>query len=370
MAKRVDGRAAGKQGKYVEEEEVARIVAREELSFGDVKRLMRGVRYSRGYDEKFDYANTLVAEAAHYLRPFTLRVLARAEISDEEAAEELEQNKLFFSRLVDLLPSLVRFFGKETRARNPWGIVSMIDDCHNDFHYTIRSARRDRQLREAKGRLAKASKLASETAMALEEAKRHCDIQYQRYREAYYLPSDGPSRFFGDLIHELKMCSGALEIVSVTADIKPKRVFVFGNDQRGTVVEWAYHMCTMWDGPKLVTTPSSEFAMFCSLLFEAMSGRSDEGLAGAINRYARSDERKQWDREGENEEERDNDNFMSEKNRMRSSEEEIALCKVLLKKVGLSDMAKLLLHKRIEHEKQAYEKARTRYGRAKSTSIT
>jgi hypothetical protein len=238
----------------------------------------------------------------------------------------------------------------------------MIDDCHNDFHYTIRSARRDRQLREAKERLGKASKFASETAVALEEAKRHCDIQYQRFREAYYLPSDGPSRFFGDLIHELKMCSGVLEIVSVTADIEPKRVFVFGNDQRGTVVQWAYHMSTMWDGPKLVTTPGSEFAMFCSLLFEAVSGRSDEGLAGAINRYARSDDRKQWDREGENEEERDNDNFTSEKNSMRWSEEEIALCKVLLKKAGLSDMAKVLLHKRIEHEKRAYKKALTRYG--------
>jgi hypothetical protein len=107
MAKRVDGRAARKQEKYVGEEEVARIVAREELSLEDVKRVMRGVRYNRGYDETFDYANTLVPEAADYLRPYTLRVLVRAEINEDEAAEELEQSKLFFSRLVGLLPSLV-----------------------------------------------------------------------------------------------------------------------------------------------------------------------------------------------------------------------------------------------------------------------
>jgi hypothetical protein len=361
MTKRPRLQCARDKDKYVEKAEVARIVAREELSLGGVKRLIRGVRYARGFDERFEYANTLVPEAASYLRPYTLRVLVRGEISEAEAAAEIEQNKLFFSRLVDLLPSLVRFFSRDTRVRNPAGIVSTIDDCHNDFHYTIRSARKDRQLREAKERLAKASKLASETAFALGEAKRHCDIEYDRYRKAYYLPSEGPSRFFGDLIDELKVCSGALEIVNVTADIKPKRLFVFGNDQRGTVVEWAYHMATMWNGPKLVTTPGSDFAAFCSLLFEAVSGTSDEGLAGAINRYARSDNRKQWDREG-NEEVRENDNFLSEKNRMTWSEQEIAVCKEVLKQAGLSDMAKLLLYMRIEHEKRAYEDARTKYG--------
>jgi hypothetical protein len=136
----------------------------------------------------------------------------------------------------------------------------------------------------------------------------------------------------------------------------------YGNDQRTTVVEWAYHMCTMWDGPKLVTTPGSDFAALCSLLFEAVSGRSDEGLAGAINRYARSEERKQWDREGEGEDERDNDNFLSEKNTMRSSEEEVELCKVLLQEPSLSDMAKVLLHTRMKHEQHSYEVARTTYG--------
>jgi hypothetical protein len=360
MAKRSRERIAH-EGQFVEETEIARIVAREELSFDDVKRLIRGVRYTRGYDEKFEYANTLVPEAGDYLRGYTLRALVRAEINEEEAAAEVEQNKLFFSRLVHLLPSLLGFLSKQARARNPWGIISTIDDCHNDFHYTIRSARRDRQLRQAKERLARASNLASETAVALEDAKRHCEFEYDRFRKAYYLPSEGPSRFFGDLIDELKVCSGALEIINVSADIKPKRLFVFGNDQRGSVVERAYHISTMWDGPKLVTTPGSDFAAFCSLLFEAVSGRSDEGLAGAINRYARSDDRKQWDREGD-EEVNENDNFLSEKNQMTWSEQEIELCKTVLKQVGLSDMAKVLLYMRIEHEKRAYEDSRTRYG--------
>lgn len=43
-------------------EEIARILASESLTLKDVKTLMRGARYHRGYDEKFEYANTLLAE--------------------------------------------------------------------------------------------------------------------------------------------------------------------------------------------------------------------------------------------------------------------------------------------------------------------
>src|SRR4051812_357080 len=89
------------------------------------------------------------------------------------------------------------------------------------------------------------------------------------------------------------------------------------NDQRTDLVENVYHMCTMWDGPKLVTTP------LCSLMFEAATGNSDEGLAGAINRYARSNDRRQWDLEGENE--NYDDNFWIEKNQMVQSSKVIEL---------------------------------------------
>jgi hypothetical protein len=116
----------------------------------------------------------------------------------------------------------------------------------------------------------------------------------------------------------------------------------------------------MWEGPKLVTTPGSDFATLCSLMFEAVSGNSDEGLAGAINRFARSDDRKQWDLEGENDD--PDDNFQAERNKMLYSSNEIELCKRILQKRGLSKMALLLLNMRIQHEEQQYEEARTKYG--------
>ncbi len=286
----------------------------------------------------------------------------RADIGEGEASRYLKRNKAFFCRLMNLLPSIVRFFGEEERSRNPRGIISSVDDCHADFHFTAASSRRDRQLRQAKEKLAKASRLASDLAATLEDAKEHCHIEFERYHAVYYPAShlERP-RFLGELIDELRMCSGVLEIVRATADRNPKRLFLFGNDKRKSVVECAYRMCTMWNGPKLVTTPGSDFAALCSLLFEAVSGRSDEGLAGAINRYVRSDDRRQWDRDGE-EDPGEDDNFLIQKNDMAFSAQQIELCKNLLQNANLSEMARDLLGKRIDSERQKYEEARTKYG--------
>jgi hypothetical protein len=344
----------------VEDHVIARILASDAPTFEDIKTLMRGARYTQGYDERFEYANSLLPEASDYLRSHTLRALVRADITEEEAASYLEQNKAFFRRLVNLLPSIAKFFSKEARLRNPWGIVMTIDDCHNEFQATGNSSRRDRQLREAKEKLTRAARLARDSASALKGAEGHFRYEFNRYRNVYYKPAPGPARFLGDLIDELQMCAGVLEIVHEIADIRPRRLFVFGNDQRTDLVASVYHMCSMWDGPKLVTTPGSDFATLCSLIFEAVSGNSDEGLAGAINRYARGDDRKRWDREGENND--PDDNFQEEKSQMIYSSNEIEVCKRILRRPGLSEMALLLLTKRIKHEEQQYEEARTKYG--------
>jgi hypothetical protein len=92
-----------------------------------------------------------------------------------------------------------------------------------------------------------------------------------------------------------------------------------------------------------------------------MTGEADEGLAGAINRYARSDERKKWDEQGE-EELADDDNFASEKHSMRFSEREIELCKALLDKARFSTMAETLLLMRVNRERQNHDEACSKYG--------
>jgi hypothetical protein len=336
--------------------DLERVLRREELTLEDVKVALRIVRYDERGAEITAHADTLLHEAGDYLPPYILRALVRADIDEDEGARYLERNKAFFSRLAELLPSLIGFFN---RRDNLYGILSCIDDCHNDFYAATTSPRKDRQLRETKELIANSLETAVKAVTELEKASRHFTVEYSRYREIYY-PEERP-RHLDELIGELKVCSGVLEIVSAAVDLNPKFLILSGNDQRKSLVEWAYHMCTMWDGPKLVTTPGSQFAALCSLLFEAMCGEADEGLAGAINRYARSDERKEWDEQGE-EQLADDDNFASEKHAIRFSEREIELCEALLDKARFSTTAEILLQMRIKRERQNRDEARSKYG--------
>ncbi|KAG0632532.1 hypothetical protein HOY80DRAFT_1067993, partial [Tuber brumale] len=222
----------------------------------------------------------------------------------------------------------------------------------------------DRQTRETKERLAKAIKASLNAARAIEEAKRFLEIEFDQFREVYR-PYGERQRHLDELIDELRMYSGVVEIVDAVVDLGPQGPFrslhLSGNDARTTLVEYAYHMCTMWDGPKLVTTPGSQFSDLCSLLFEAVTGQAEESLSGAINRYARSDERIQWDQEGQEEDDED-DNFVSQKRRMSASHRDIRLYTAVGRHPGLSQMAKTLLALRLQSEVDRYQKAKNAHG--------
>ncbi|WP_139267653.1 MULTISPECIES: hypothetical protein [unclassified Beijerinckia] len=341
--------------------DITRLLVSETLTFEDIKTLMQGCRYyPDDHSKVFEYADTLLPEASDYLQPHTLHALVRADITEMEAALHLEENKVFFHQLANLLPSIASFFSKEARLRNARGLVGAIDSCRNDFKFRATSARRDRQLREAKEKLRRAASLVREAASALDEAEEYFKNDYDRYRSAYYKLEPGPLQFLSDLIDELRVCVGVLDIQHEVADIEPEKLLLFGNDQRRDLVENVYRMCWAWDGPKLVTTPGSDFSALCSLMFEAVSGRSDEGLAGAINRYARSESRKQKDHFEENYD--PDDNFQDVKEQMQLSVNTIALCKGILQKPSLSDIALQLLNARIKHEEKSYEEAQAKYG--------
>src|SRR5262245_7235982 len=146
-----------------------------------------------------------------------LRALVRADITTDEAALCLERNRAFYSRLVELLPELIGFFNRRDNLR---GILSCIDDCHNDFHVTAKSPRRDRRIREAKEVLTCALETTLAAAKALNEAKRYLEGEFDEYREIYR-PNIERRGGFDELIDDLKMSSGVAEILNATADLDP-----------------------------------------------------------------------------------------------------------------------------------------------------
>jgi hypothetical protein len=104
--------------RFEEDGELWRILQRDTLTLEDVKFLFK--RNRENDPERIAYANSLLPEAGDYLRPYELRALLRAEISETEVAVALAQNKAFFSRLVGLLPSILGFF---ERRQNLKGIL-------------------------------------------------------------------------------------------------------------------------------------------------------------------------------------------------------------------------------------------------------
>jgi hypothetical protein len=101
--------------RFKSNDELWRYLQQETLTLEDVKFLFRRTGNREDDPERIAYANSLLPEAGDFLRPYELRALLRAEISEAEAAIELAGNKAFFSRLVVLLPSLLSFFKRRRR---------------------------------------------------------------------------------------------------------------------------------------------------------------------------------------------------------------------------------------------------------------
>jgi hypothetical protein len=336
------------------------------LALSDIKSIMLRARYDEADLEDVEYANSLIPESGDYLPSHLLSALIRADLSEMDAAPYIEQNKAFFVRLVYLVSDLVRYF-EPCDPRDVIGVLSCIDDCHNDYNISAKSLRKDRLAREAQQSLANALDAVTRAGEALESAKKHLRLEYEEYHRIYYRSSSARSQSGHDieqLIDELKLCSGILNVVGVTAASDADYLLLSGNDKRTVLVDYAYMMSLMWNGPKLITTPGSDFSNFCSLLFEAVTGVTGESLAGAINRYARSDERKKKDADHLESEayESTDDNFITEKRAMEVSAREIKRIKYLLDAGDLSDFARVLLLMKLNQETKNYEAARDTSG--------
>jgi hypothetical protein len=98
---------------------------------------------------------------------------------------------------------------------------------------------------------------------------------------------------------ELKQLIFAADIVAYREKIGDEHFIVGDNKARTHIVECAYSLALYLGKPQFVTTPGSDFAFLCGLIFELATGISDESLAGAINKFARSELRKQLDRHEE-----------------------------------------------------------------------
>jgi hypothetical protein len=121
------------------------------------------------------------------------------------------------------------------------------------------------------------------------------------------------------------------------------------------------------DIPKFTTTPGSQFSFLCGLIYEIATGKADESLAGAINRFSSSEDKKRMDMdELENKTENDNyesgDNFAEVKNEARRLLKEADLWKRISSSRDWSTEESRLIYLRLKAIVERIEECLNRVG--------
>jgi hypothetical protein len=129
----------------------------------------------------------------------------------------------------------------------------------------------------------------------LQMTERQIDIEYDQHKEVMNRTEHKETGRFADLIDNLFSLKFIAEIVKAKHRLDEHTFFVSGNAGKAHIVEWAYTPSLWMGAPKFTTTPGSQFSFLCSLIYEIATGKIDESLAGAINRFSLSDERKKCD---------------------------------------------------------------------------
>jgi hypothetical protein len=328
------------------------------------------MRLARAVDADYArVAESLVPGSAEFLQEEHASALARAEITEGQAKREIAAQKLFFKRLAHLLPGLLRHF-RFDQPSEVLEALARIDDCHRDFSMIEKAQRRDKARRLAVQKLFAAKRAMDKAATALSMVDSIVSMDYERLRSAHL--GERKARSFSisgtsDMAHEMELCSAAIEVCAWRAEREDDYLILSNSGTSTHVVEAAFALSIWFNGPPLVTTPGSDFSAVCSILYEIASGCADESLAGAINRFARSEERQRFlaeevQRCAEDDDALVPDNFRAATSEIAHAREDIERYGQLAALLSLSEMARALANSMVGDAEARIESARKKYG--------
>ena len=204
--------------------------------------------------------------------------------------------------------------------------IDRLNDLVHDFRIGLPDQRRrDKILNDRLRALRQTQKILGEAIGALNEAGEDYELigEFEAQLEAFYKVDHEidihalntiNSRLakFVNLLDTLKLVSEAIEITILDiSSSHPRRRQINYNMTKSDVVSLAYDLSKTCGGPKMVTTPGSQFSFLCSLIYEMATGEVGQSLAGAIIQFSNSRERQEAD---ENEDENSNDEAAYESN--------------------------------------------------------
>lgn len=301
--------------------------------------------------EEVEYANSLLAEAGTYLGGgWAIRRFIRAEISNEDALREIARQRELADRLGRLFPEIVRIMRVRTEPSVSVAFEIVFDTC-DDYPAVLKSGRKDKNLKNRLHQMEALYKAAASLNRLISNSEISCPYGYQvthrRYMKRVLKKDVDEAPYFSRLERDLKILEWHLELELYRARKNPADLMVHGNQAKTHLVDAAYGLVLSNGHPEFVTTPGSDFAYLCSLLYEISTGQADVSLAGAINRYARSAERaaadqNEIDHSDETSRARDEDNFYDIKNSKFGSDEQAAMLLAEVRDRNLSSEARVL----------------------------
>lgn len=240
-------------------------------------------------------AREFSSEAADYLPGDALIPFIAMEFEESEYKQIIAERLTFIARLQDLCPAILSLFGQisEDAIRSA---IHQVHDCCHDYHYVEASPYASVQRKTIIQNLRNLVSQLEAIDLAIKRTSSHVGHEYDRHINCIERAFGEPHhhlRSLEMLREELKLLRFSARLTLYKDEIGQDAFYVGDNRARTQIVEWAYRLSLQFGTPEFVTTPGSNFSGLCSLLFELATGIQDESLAGAINRFARSDAKRE-----------------------------------------------------------------------------
>lgn len=280
-------------------DDFAKLLRRDEEILHDLMNLVINEIKDTSFSRKErEVASRISQSAGDYLESWALLNFISEKYSQDEVFELIETRKRLVSRLALLLPSIIELLNL-TDIRDIASATHQIYDCAGDYPAIEKSQYSSQQRKKIVQGINSIIELAERLDDALDQAGSHVDIEFHHHKDAIArIRGNEPER---GRIEELRRELMTLRFVSRMTlyrdDIGEQSFFVGDNKARTHIVEYAYRLALQFGTPVLKTTPGSDFSTLCSLIFEVATGTASESLAGAINKFARSSERREIDEE-------------------------------------------------------------------------
>lgn len=246
--------------------------------------------------EEIAFANSLLPSAGDYLNGRWLRRFITADISDDDARRWMSRQKSLIKRLCALFPSVLRYLTLDER-QYALSVLNIIYDCASDYDSILLSGRKDSNRKKIINKIYNLSDRVVELNILLNDWNSIRSYDFEKAYRAYHKDLQGDEEEpFLRLQRDMKFLEDFLKLSLYRAQRETGYIKPPDNQARTHIVDCAYSLSASWRGPPFVTTPGSDFSAMCSLIFEIATGIADESLAGAINRYARSEERAEADK--------------------------------------------------------------------------